>query len=211
MTTLPADASPAPPSGKRLAIAAVAALAVAALVLVTAVLPAEFGIDPLGAGKALGLLDLYAATEEAPPPRPTDSGAAPVQPRTYKTESTTFTLKPSQAFEYKYRLEEGLGMVYAWQAAGPIKFEFHSEPDDSSLKVRSHEKGESDHEAGSLLAPYTGIHGWYWENPGQSDVTLTLTSAGFYTAGEEMRPKWDPAKHKMRVEHTPHELSDVSK
>jgi hypothetical protein len=143
--------------------------------------------------------------------RPPHSAAAPVQPRTYKTESTTFTLNPSQAFEYKYRLEKGLGMVYAWQAAAPIKFEFHSEPDDSSLKVQSHEKGESDHEAGSLLAPYTGIHGWYWENPGQSDVTLTLTSAGFYTAGVEMRPKWDPAKHRTRIERTPHELSDVSK
>ena len=35
-----------------------------------AVLPAEYGIDPLGTGKALGLLDLYAAPIRRPPPAP---------------------------------------------------------------------------------------------------------------------------------------------
>jgi hypothetical protein len=68
MTTPRAGASPSPPSAKKLAFATGAALAVAALVLVTAVLPAEFGIDPLGTGKALGLLDLYATGEEVPAP-----------------------------------------------------------------------------------------------------------------------------------------------
>ena len=50
-----------PPSKKRIVMAAAVALLVAAVLLVTAVLPAEYGIDPLGAGKALRLMDLAKA------------------------------------------------------------------------------------------------------------------------------------------------------
>ena len=51
------------PSRFAIAKAAALALVVAAVLLVTAVLPAEYGIDPLGTGRALGLTDLANATE----------------------------------------------------------------------------------------------------------------------------------------------------
>ncbi|PYR82833.1 MAG: hypothetical protein DMG18_14370 [Acidobacteria bacterium] len=54
-----------PPSKKRIAKAAVAALIIAAALLVTAVLPAEYGIDPLGTAKLLRLTDL-AKTPRSP-------------------------------------------------------------------------------------------------------------------------------------------------
>ena len=43
---------------KKLALATVFAVVVAAVILVVAVLPAEYGVDPLGAGKLLGLTQL---------------------------------------------------------------------------------------------------------------------------------------------------------
>jgi hypothetical protein len=43
---------------KKLSLAALGAVLIAALVFVGAVLPAEYGIDPLGTGDALGLLAL---------------------------------------------------------------------------------------------------------------------------------------------------------
>ncbi len=43
------------PSGKQLVVATFAAATVASLLLITTVLPAEFGIDPTGAGRVLGL------------------------------------------------------------------------------------------------------------------------------------------------------------
>ena len=52
------------PSGQRVGRSVVIALVVAAIVLVVAVLPAEYGIDPTGIGRALGLLEL-----NAPPSR----------------------------------------------------------------------------------------------------------------------------------------------
>jgi hypothetical protein len=174
------------------------------VLLMTLVLPAEYGIDPLGTGRALGLLDLFSAQDAATTPEAEDTREPP--PRVYKTESTSFTLRPSQAFEYKYRLEKDRGMVYAWKATGKVKYEFHGEPEDHRLKVQSYEKQEGDFSSGTLTAPFTGIHGWYWENAGERDLTITLTTAGFYTAANELRPKFDPVKHKEVVERVPHEL-----
>ena len=192
------------PSRTQIARATGVAMAVAAVLLVTAVLPAEYGVDPLGTGKALGLIDLFGASE--PPALPPATNDAEPPPRVYQTESTSFTLRPSQAFEYKYRLEKDRGMVYAWRATGKVKYEFHGEPDDHRLKVQSYDKQENDYASGTLAAPFTGIHGWYWENAGDADLTITLTTSGFYTAAEELRPKFDPVKHKNLIERVPHQL-----
>src|SRR5205809_7986414 len=61
-----------PPSKKRIAKATVAALIIAAALLVTAVLPADYGIDPLGTGKLLRLTDL-AKVDAKIPDRPAAS------------------------------------------------------------------------------------------------------------------------------------------
>ena len=199
------DASPT-----RIAGAVGAAFALAVLVFVVAVLPAEFGKDPIGTGKALGLLDMYEAKSgEAPSPPPAAADAA--RPRTYKVDSSTLSLGPGQAFEYKYRLDQGASMIYAWSTEAPVKFEFHGEPDDRSLKVVSYEKAQGDHASGALTAAFTGIHGWYWENPGDRPLTITIDSAGFFSSADEMRPLFDPVKHKTRIEHIPHDLSDPRK
>lgn len=204
--TTPAETRSATASPRQIAIASGLALIVAAFVLVAAVLPAEFGIDPLGTGRRLGLTDLFrTSAEPSPPPVPKTGNTAP--PRVYKVESTEFTLGASQGFEYKYRIDKGGGMVYAWKATGRVKYEFHGEPDDHALKVTSYEKQEDDHASGSFVAPFAGIHGWYWENPSERDLTITLTTAGFYSEADEMRPRYDAVKHKDFIEHIPHELS----
>jgi hypothetical protein len=199
---------PEAPTRKRLLVATAIALAVALVVLVAAVLPAEYGIDPVGTGKALGLTALFEADSDdasAPAAGAAEGDATPL-PRVYKTESTTFTLGPGQAFEYKYRIERGGGMVYTWSATGPMKYEFHGDADGIGAKVVSYEKGQADFASGSLVASASGIHGWYWENVGAIEATITLKSAGFYSSGQEMWPKWDPAKHKNRIEYIPHEI-----
>jgi len=128
-------------------------------------------------------------------------------PRVYKVDASELTLKPREAFEYKYRLESGAAMVYSWIANGKVKYEFHGDPDDPTLKVETYEKQENDRASGALTATFAGIHGWYFENPSDRDVTISVNSAGFFTSAEELRPKYDPAKHKDIVETVPHELS----
>src|SRR5262249_4059208 len=76
-----------PYSKKAIAKATVVALLVAAVLLITAVLPAEYGIDPLGTGKALHLTDLSKATSA--------SVAVKSEPATAsKTSDTPATIIP---------------------------------------------------------------------------------------------------------------------
>jgi hypothetical protein len=76
------------PSLKKLVTATLVALAVACVILVTVVLPADYNIDPLGTGRALGLTDLANATEPAAKPAAepartsTPNPANPEPPRT---------------------------------------------------------------------------------------------------------------------------------
>jgi hypothetical protein len=149
-------------SGRGLAFAALGACAVAAVVLVGAVLPAEYGRDPIGTGKALGLLDLYERkADEAEPQRPVADGA---QPRTYKVRIRAAT-RPGPGVRVQVSPRAGRLDGLRWSTDVPIKFEFHGEPDDRSLDVITCEKHEGARASGALTARFTGIHGWYWENP----------------------------------------------
>ncbi len=191
---------------RTITIATLSAFAVASIVLVTTVLPAEFGIDPLGTGKALGLLALYDAdAHPAKAPEP-QLASTSTRPRQYRIDTRALPLGPGQAFEFKYRLDKGGGMVYAWSASTRLKYEFHGEPADRNLKVVSYEKSEGDYASGTLTAPFAGIHGWYWENTSSKPVTITIASSGFFTTAEEFRSTFDPVKHKDRIVQTTHEI-----
>ena len=206
---------PLVPSMRTLAIATLLAIVAAAVLLVTVVLPAEYCIDPLGTGKALGLLDLHAGVDSRRASSGVSTAVERVEIKTvmpqaadYKYDAVQFTLRPLEAFEYKYRIEKGGGMVYAWKASGRVKYELHGEPDGAGLGVaESYEKQEGDQASGTFTAPTSGIHGWYWENPSEATMTIALTSAGFYSGATEFRQKYDPVKHKDRVEQIPHTVS----
>jgi len=170
------------------------ALVVAAIVLVTVVLPAEYGIDPLGTGAATGLLALYEAEAGAGDPAPAvitadPSGPLIAQPASYKVDSMSFTLAPGEFIEYKYELALGATMLYTWNANGEVEFDFHTEPAGrGAAGSESFEKGEARAGRGSYRARYPGIHGWYWNNPTRNEVVVSLTTAGFYTEARQFRP-----------------------
>jgi len=187
---------PAPPSKKRLAIATAVALAVATMILFCAVLPAEYGIDPLGTGRAMGLTAMHAPLNAKDEPvlpagaavKPTQVGAVAFYPADYKTDSAEFTLGPYEYVEYKYDLEKGAALLYSWTATAPVIQDFHGEAAGSNGKnPQSYDKGEKRHATGSFVAPFAGIHGWYWENPGAETITVRVTSAGFYRGALEFR------------------------
>lgn len=189
----------APPSKKAIAKATTIALAVALVILFTAVLPAEYGIDPLRTGKLLHLTDLAKATETkaaAPPsvgarPVAAPAGIYTAQPASYKVDSEDLSLMPGEGVEIKYHMQKGAGMIYSWKATAPVAYEFHGEPDNKPNKdyFESYELNDqdgSDHSHGSFTAPTTGIHGWFWENKGKKTVDIHLTTAGFYDSAKMM-------------------------
>ncbi len=179
------------PSMTTIVKATVVALVVAAIVLFTTILPAEYGIDPLGAGAALGLVNLSTAegADAGATPAPVQSGVSVTQPNIYKVDSRDFEIYPGEGFEFKYRMEKGAVMVYSWKADGKLESEFHGEPDVKPNKdyYESYDLDKVGREQsfGSFTAPSTGIHGWFWENRGFKAVKLRLTTAGFYSAGKQ--------------------------
>jgi hypothetical protein len=196
--------SPAP-SGKRIARSVVIALVVAAVILVTAVLPAEYGIDPTGIGRALGLTALNAAPTRSFEVKDVLAGNAGVrevevpdfndpvplpnpavhqsEDRAIETRTMTITLPPDGETEIKTVLRESKVVVYHWETdRGAIYCDLHGHDPEagSEFFVRYREDQEGSNVTGSLVAPFGGEHGWYWLNYNDFPVTITLTVTGFF-------------------------------
>jgi hypothetical protein len=195
--------TPATEIRNRLAVATGAALLVAGLVLVAFVLPAEYALDPLGTGARLGLLDLGLTGQQVDAleaGKGTAAGGGTIlasQDAAFKQETITFEAKPREGFEYKYRLEKGEALLYSWTASAPMNTEFHAEPDGAPRGyAQTYEKKDGMTAAsGTLTAPFSGIHGWYWENTTDQPATVTLTTAGYYNLSHEFR-SGQPTKNK---------------
>ena len=167
-----ARTEPMPPA-RRVLGATLSAFAAAALALVVLVLPAEYGVDPLGTGAALGLLAL------AEP----EVNAMEAASGSYVPDAVSFELQPFESVEYKYRLEEGESLVFSWTATGEVVAELHAEPDGAPDGfAESFDKSRAAAHHGSYRAPFPGWHGWFWENRGVDPVTVTLQTAGFFSA-----------------------------
>lgn len=164
--------------GPNLGLSIASAVAVAGLVLVAWVLPAEYNLDPLGIGKLLGLNGLADSSK---------GSASALGGSTHESQEQDFTsdqihyeLTPFASVEYKYQMAKGQTLVYQWRANGELVFDLHSEEEGSNPEeATSFSTGRSSRGSGSYTAPYTGIHGWFWENRGAETVNFSLSTAGF--------------------------------
>ena len=207
MSQTPAASGYEPPSGKRLAWSAALAAAAAVVVLVAFVLPAEYGVDPLGVGRALGLTEMSSpsasgssvdiadpvggnegVTEAEIPdfgePVPLTNPAVH-QDHAQPAPSETFeiVIPPEQQTEIKMVLQTAQAAVYSWQVdRGTIYSDFHGHTPDAgpNFFVRYIEHQETAGGNGSLVAPFDGEHGWFWLNYNDFPVTVTLTLTGYY-------------------------------
>lgn len=154
MSTIPSQSLP---SVSRLLKATVLAILVAGILLVTTVLPAEYGIDPTGIGKRLGL-DALAATVQSAEVQPTatasslggqgsnvieaakakqafgafpgqsfDTKAVSHQTTGFRSDVLTVVLPPGKGAEIKAALKSGGGIVFSWTATGPVALDMHGE------------------------------------------------------------------------------------
>ncbi len=171
------DRPAAPPSPKKLMIAGIGALLVAMLVLFAFILPAEFGRDPLGTGGLLGLDALSRG------PSPFEE-----QAEAHREDYVEFELGPFQSVEYKYLLDLDAPLIFSWVADGELYYDMHAETvGQEEYEVQSYEQGTASQRMGSLYAPFTGIHGWFWENRGAQTILVRLYTAGFYQTSTVFR------------------------
>lgn len=178
----------------RLALLALGGFVLASLITVCAVLPAEFHLDPTGVGAAAGLMSLSAAPEAksaavaSAPGQAAPAVMAREYPAAFRSDVIDIPLKAGteegSEVEYKVHMLPGATMIYSWSVAAPPEefyTDFHSEQRPSPKEnVVSHKAGLGVSGNGSLVAPFEGIHGWYWQNQSLKPVVVRLKISGFY-------------------------------
>ncbi|MES2684369.1 MAG: hypothetical protein V4650_12700 [Pseudomonadota bacterium] len=179
------------PSTPQLLKATALALAAAGAILLTTVLPAEYGIDPTGVGKALGLTALHtpagentavAASAQAVTAPATDLTASVIQqPTPFQNGEMTLTLQANEGAEIKAQMHAGEAFVFSWVSEGPVNFDMHGEKPNDGDNFTSYWKDREKSEGhGSFTAPFDGSQGWYWKNKGNAAVTITLKVSGYF-------------------------------
>ncbi|MCA1777710.1 MAG: transmembrane anchor protein [Loktanella sp.] len=188
------------PSSAHLLRSTVIAGVSAVAILVTVVLPAEYGVDPTRIGGVLGLTEMgeikNQLAEEAEMDRQMEAanddqssllndifglfvGAAHAQEQEVWQDMLTFTLAPDASAEIKMEMTDGAIADYAWVAeGGRINFDLHAHGGGQSIdydRGRGATSGE-----GSIEAAFDGDHGWFWRNRDSADVTVTLQLRGAY-------------------------------
>jgi hypothetical protein len=199
------DLSELPTSRQLLRSTAIAA-AVAGLLLVVVVLPAEYGVDPTGAGAVTGLTEMgrikmqlareaaaetaqpepVAAVAPAAPAAAPDAGGvaqpAEAEPAVPAGRSDTFTivLAPDDGHEVKLVMAAGAVARFQWFTDGPgVNYDTHA--DGAGVSYHGYEKGTNTaSQEGELTAAFDGAHGWFWRNRSGRTVTLTLVTSGDY-------------------------------
>lgn len=172
------------------------ALTLGALIVLGAILPAEFHSDPLGIGRLTGIARIW-----SPPEKKFDveASSAPLA-REYATPFRSDTIEiPLTGFlggangselEYKVRMKQGATLIYAWEAVGAerandLRYDFHGHttpPTGSKelTQVATYKQSYGIKQQGALTAPFDGIQGWQFSNGGDTDVTVRLKVSGFY-------------------------------
>ena len=181
-----------PPTLRQLVKATGIAMVAASAVLITVVLPAEFGIDPTGVGSSLGLLAMKSASAEATttPVVPTQpafsSAAAPAilvkRDNPLRSDEMSVTLQPGEGAEIKATMRKGEQFVFQWKTeGGPVNFDMHGEKFNAGDEFISHKKGsKKTDDQGTFIAPFDGTHGWFWRNRGETAVAVNVKVSGSY-------------------------------
>ena len=148
------------PGSKQLLRSTTIALIVAAVLLVTALLPSA---------PAVQIPALATANSDT----------------AQKTDETIVTLKPNEGVEIKLEMSKGAKAKYEWTSAGgPVNHNLHTDGEGGS---HSYKKGQGvDRDSGEITAISDGYHGWFWRNRNDKEVTITLKTSGDYKSVKRM-------------------------
>jgi len=206
------SAPPSPadlPTSRQLVRSTVIAAVSAIVLLFSVVLPSEYGIDPTGVGRILGLTEMgeiktrlaqeaaddlaaasgpaAAAARPAPVTVTANPGAAPAPAAGQAAgpaadpwrDEISFMLQPGEGTEIKLRMQAADKATYAWEVQGGV-VNYDTHGDGGGRSI-SYEKGRGvSSDEGELLAAFTGNHGWFWRNRGQAPVKVVLRTGGTY-------------------------------
>lgn len=178
------------------------------IILLVAVLPAEYGIDLLGTGKLFGFSKLHNKEVEMNKTsttglnfkkitlndvgsstdilKPIEANNPPPKQQFLKREDVIKVIVPAKkGIEYKVKMLKYGSMKYEWSTTDQIVFtDFHGEvKQDNPPKdvfYESYTVAYSNNMGGTLTAPFEGKHGWYFKNLIDDDVVVIIKLKGEY-------------------------------
>ena len=193
------------PSVGKLIKSTILAILIAAVILITVVLPAEYGIDPTGVGSLIGLTrmgeikaslaqeaaaegveksaEVLASAEVSKPEAPTISEASTAIADDHKqSKEFSFSLSPNEGTEIKLTMAKGNQVNFEWWTdGGRANFDAHADSKALQIKYHNYEKGAEERAEGVLEAAFDGNHGWFWRNRTTAPMTISLKVSGEYT------------------------------
>lgn len=205
------------PSSRTLLRSTLIAAGVALLLLVTVVMPAEYGVDPTGIGRVLGLrqmgeikqsLAAEAAAAEAADSALAEAGGAPAGPAvpaapvaapgvsgdavpaSGRADTIAVLLQPGQGREIKLAMGDAARVNFEWSTSGGVvNYDMHADRTAApAIRYHGYKKGSAvPSDEGVLVAAFEGMHGWFWRNRGTAPVTVTLRASGDYTEWKEVK------------------------
>ena len=112
----------------------------------------------------------------------------------YRTDVIAIPVPADErGLEYKLAMREGDAVTYQWRVDGVaiaalFQSEFHGHteaPPGEPGTLMFYRKAVGLSESGSLVAPFDGIHGWWFLNSSDADAVVELTVSGFYELVED--------------------------
>lgn len=188
-------------SNRTLALITGGGLLAGALIVVGAIMPAEFNTDPLGIGKLTGISRLWAP--ETQTFGGADSALAWSSPSPKQSHIVEIPLGAAEwkeaAVEYKVTMKPGQSIFYRWSATNldgtpittPLEVDQHGHnvaAEGEAETVVQYQQTRLLSDQGSLTAPIDGIYGWYFRNHNVDPILLRLEIEGFY----ELVPPGEP-------------------
>ena len=189
------------PTSMQLLKATVVAIVVAFILIVVVVLPAEYGSDPTGMGKILGLKEMgeikMSLLDESHKESSQQNTTSSIEidhteevmvNNTINKDVVEITIEPGQAIEIKLEMRSGSLVQYEWKTIkGGLNYNLHGDGYKGSQQFISYKKGRMvPSDSGELKAEFDGYHGWFWRNREKFSVTVSLQTSGDYIQIKQM-------------------------
>lgn len=198
------------PSSSRLIRSTIVAILVAATILVTIVLPAEYAVDPIGVGRPLGFTEMgeikRQLAQEAQADNRIDTAAndaraiamieaaasgVPVPSAESVVPQTVADAAPGRNDRMSVTLKPGEGAEVKLVMKQGEKARYVWTVAGGVVNVDLHGDGGGRsisyakerglaNDEGTVTAAFDGNHGWFWRNRGDANVTVVLETRGRY-------------------------------
>tara|TARA_B100000745_G_scaffold207485_1_gene137213 strand:+ start:648 stop:1256 length:609 start_codon:yes stop_codon:yes gene_type:complete len=189
------------PTSAQLLKSTVIAIIMAIILLVMVILPAEYGTDPTGVGRLLGLKEMgeikmslldesykESSQQNTTPSIEIDHTEEVMVNNTINKDVVEITIEPGQAIEIKLEMKSGSLVQYEWKTImGGLNYNLHGDGYKGSQQFISYKKGRMvPSDSGELKAEFDGYHGWFWRNREKFSVTVSLQTSGDYIQIKQM-------------------------